>query len=102
MSGPTSTSFEKICSILDETVDGGPDGGYARLISFVTDRPGHDLRYAIDATKLEEELGWHNTQSFENDLKATVAWYVARYKKMILLPVFVTLVRLSSTARQPV
>jgi len=71
----------KICSILDVTVDGGPDGGYARLISFVTDRPGHDLRYAIDATKLEEELGWHNTQSFENDLKATVAWYVARYKK---------------------
>ena len=46
------------------------------LIRFVTDRPGHDRRYAIDATKIERELGWHAEESFETGLRATVRWYL--------------------------
>ncbi|MCC5926271.1 MAG: dTDP-glucose 4,6-dehydratase [Bacteroidetes bacterium] len=71
----------KICSLLDEMVGEGPEGGYAQLITFVKDRPGHDMRYAIDPTKIETELGWRNTQSFEDEMKKTLAWYIARYQK---------------------
>jgi dTDP-glucose 4,6-dehydratase len=71
----------KICSILDEKVGNGPDGTYANLISFVTDRPGHDMRYAIDPTKIEQELGWRNTQNFDRELGITIDWYVNRYNK---------------------
>ena len=46
------------------------------LIQFVTDRPGHDLRYAIDSTKSEQELGWDRTYTFEDGIKETVEWYV--------------------------
>jgi len=49
------------------------------LITFVTDRPGHDMRYAIDPAKIEEELGWQNTQDFEADLRTTVKWYVEKF-----------------------
>lgn len=70
----------EICSVLNEIVGDGPDGDYANLITFVTDRPGHDLRYAIDATKLESELGWQNTQDFRRDLLETVQWYINSYK----------------------
>jgi dTDP-glucose 4,6-dehydratase len=69
----------KICAILDEKVGKGPDGAYANLISFVTDRPGHDMRYAIDPTKIEQELGWKNTQHFDRELGITIDWYVERY-----------------------
>jgi len=71
----------KICSILDEKVGNGPDGAYSNLISFVTDRPGHDMRYAIDPTKIEQELGWRNTQNFDRELGITIDWYVTRYTK---------------------
>jgi dTDP-glucose 4,6-dehydratase len=47
------------------------------LITFVQDRPGHDLRYAIDATKIERELGWHAQESFETGIEKTVRWYLA-------------------------
>ncbi len=70
----------EICDILNQQTSNGPDGDYKNLISFVTDRPGHDLRYAIDATKIENELGWKNTQDFRKDLEFTVKWYVKRYK----------------------
>jgi len=48
-----------------------------RLITFVTDRPGHDLRHAIDSSKLRAELGWRPRHSFEAGLRETVAWYLA-------------------------
>ncbi|MCH8485550.1 MAG: dTDP-glucose 4,6-dehydratase [Candidatus Cyclonatronum sp.] len=68
-----------ICDELNELAANGPNGDYKNLITFVTDRPGHDLRYAIDATKLENELGWQNTQDFRRDLRETVNWYKVKY-----------------------
>ncbi|PWB81510.1 MAG: dTDP-glucose 4,6-dehydratase [Methylocystaceae bacterium] len=65
-----------ICETLDELAPSA-DGPYERLISFVADRPGHDLRYAIDASKLENELGWRARHNFETGLRATVEWYLA-------------------------
>ncbi len=62
-----------ICSILDEH---DPSFSHASLISFVTDRPGHDLRYAIDASKIENELGWKPAETFESGIRKTVAWYL--------------------------
>ena len=56
---------------------GRPPGDSARLISFVKDRPGHDLRYAIDATRLNKELGWKPSLQFEEGLEKTVDWYLA-------------------------
>jgi len=72
---------KKICSILNDSVGEGPDGDYNNLITFVTDRPGHDKRYAIDAAKIENELGWQNTQDFEADLRQTIDWYVKKYRQ---------------------
>ncbi|HEX8303037.1 dTDP-glucose 4,6-dehydratase [Sphingomonas sp.] len=67
---------ETICDILDARVP-LPDGKSRReLIDFVTDRPGHDRRYAIDATKLENELGWQAEENFETGLAKTVGWYL--------------------------
>jgi len=68
-----------LCDLLNEEVGKGPDGDYQNLITFVTDRPGHDMRYAIDPAKIEEELGWQNTQDFEADLRTTVKWYVEKF-----------------------
>lgn len=69
----------KICEILDQKVGKGPDGKYSNLIEFVTDRPGHDLRYAIDPSKIEAELNWQNTQNFDRELGITIDWYNKRY-----------------------
>jgi dTDP-glucose 4,6-dehydratase len=52
------------------------EASYHNLISFVTDRPGHDQRYAIDATKLETELGWRAQETFETGIEKTVRWYL--------------------------
>lgn len=71
----------EICDILNLLVNNGPDGDYKKLIHFVSDRPGHDLRYAIDATKIEKELGWRNTQDFRHDLTETVKWYISKYEQ---------------------
>jgi dTDP-glucose 4,6-dehydratase len=66
---------ETVCDLLD-AVQPSQSGGRKRLISFVTDRPGHDRRYAIDASKLERELGWAARESFETGLEKTVQWYL--------------------------
>ena len=64
-----------LCRALDE-LRPGKQGRYAELISFVKDRPGHDRRYAIDASKIKRELGWQPTESFESGLRKTVQWYL--------------------------
>ncbi len=64
-----------LCSILDQKL-GRPEGESAKLITFVTDRAGHDLRYAIDASKLKNELGWVPSITFEQGLDKTVDWYL--------------------------
>lgn len=66
---------ESICDLLDD-VSPGENGARRNLISFVKDRPGHDRRYAIDATKLERELGWRAEEHFESGIEKTVYWYV--------------------------
>ncbi len=65
-----------ICATLDAMVPGAPHCPHERLIEFVTDRPGHDFRYAIDASKARAELGWTPRETFESGLARTVAWYV--------------------------
>ena len=67
---------EKLCALLDR-LQPSDHGGRDRLISFVTDRPGHDRRYAIDASKLERELGWRAQENFDSGLEKTVRWYLA-------------------------
>jgi len=70
---------ESICDLLDRARPSN-DGPRRRLISFVADRPGHDRRYAIDATKLERELGWRAEETFETGLEKTVGWYLSHDK----------------------
>lgn len=68
-----------ICNILNEEVGEGPEGDYKNLITFVTDRLGHDFRYAIDASKIKNELGWEPSQDFKGMLRKTILWYVDKY-----------------------
>lgn len=65
-----------LCRVMDKKL-GRPEGTSAGLITYVKDRPGHDLRYAIDATKLNKELGWQPSLQFEEGLEKTVDWYLA-------------------------
>lgn len=67
-----------LCSLLEELAPVKPAGvqRYEELITYVTDRPGHDLRYAIDASKIEAELGWKPQETFESGLRKTVEWYL--------------------------
>ena len=67
---------KRVCAILDELRPRGA-GRHESLIKFVTDRPGHDWRYAMDTHKIEAELGWRPAESFESGLRKTVAWYLA-------------------------
>ena len=67
-----------ICEILDELVP--KDKPYKDQITFVSDRPGHDFRYAIDASKIENELGWKADENFESGIKKTINWYLKKYK----------------------
>jgi dTDP-glucose 4,6-dehydratase len=66
-----------LCVLLDELVPQSKFRPHKQLVKFVTDRPGHDRRYAIDARKLEAELGWQAQESFETGLRKTVQWYLA-------------------------
>ena len=65
-----------LCAVLDELVPDSPHRPHANLIEFVADRPGHDQRYAIDATKLEQELGWTPQETFATGLRRTANWYL--------------------------
>jgi dTDP-glucose 4,6-dehydratase len=65
-----------ICRLLDELLPTSPHRPHERLIEYVTDRPGHDARYAIDATKIRDELGWRPRHSFEEGLRETVQWFI--------------------------
>lgn len=68
---------DKICTILDEKVP--KKTSYKELITFVEDRAGHDRRYAIDATKLEKELGWGADENFDTGIVKTILWYLGKY-----------------------
>ena len=65
-----------ICSILDEMSPREIGSNYADLITYVQDRPGHDFRYAIDATKINQDLGWSPKESFETGIRKTIDWYL--------------------------
>src|SRR5450830_122078 len=73
---PNIKIVNTIIALLDE-LKPDPAGSYARLITYVTDRPGHDRRYAIDARKIERELGWRPVEIFETGIRKTVEWYLA-------------------------
>lgn len=70
-----------ICKILDKVKPLKEEKTYEDLITFVTDRPGHDFRYAIDASKIENELGWKAEENFESGIEKTIKWYLEKYKK---------------------
>lgn len=63
-----------LCRLMDKKLK-RQEGSSEKLITFVKDRPGHDLRYAIDATKINQELGWEPSVTFEEGLEKTIDWY---------------------------
>ena len=72
---------DRICILLDEKVPYENGKSYKELISFVEDRAGHDRRYAIDATKVEETLGWKANENFDTGIIKTIDWYLQKYRK---------------------
>jgi dTDP-glucose 4,6-dehydratase len=74
---PNIEIVQTICQLLDEMRPKADGATYASQITYVTDRPGHDRRYAIDARKLEAELGWRPAETFETGIRKTVEWYLA-------------------------
>jgi dTDP-glucose 4,6-dehydratase len=72
---PNIEIVQTICALLDE-MQPDPAGSYSRHITYVADRPGHDRRYAIDARKLERELGWKPAETFDSGIRKTVRWYL--------------------------
>jgi dTDP-glucose 4,6-dehydratase len=74
---PNIEIVNTVCKLLDELRPKADGTSYATQITYVTDRPGHDRRYAIDARKLERELGWKPAETFETGIRKTVEWYLA-------------------------
>lgn len=74
---PNLEIVHTICALLDELRPRAGGGSYREQIAFVKDRPGHDRRYAIDARKIERELGWKPAETFETGIRKTVQWYLA-------------------------
>ncbi len=72
---PNLVIVRTLCRLLDEARP-DPAGPRERLITFVKDRPGHDRRYAIDARKIDRELGWKPAETFESGIRKTVSWYL--------------------------
>jgi len=73
---PNIEIVKTVCALLDELRPRADGASYTTQISYVKDRPGHDRRYAIDARKLEKELGWKPSETFETGIRKTVAWYL--------------------------
>jgi dTDP-glucose 4,6-dehydratase len=69
-----------LCALLDELCPESAYRPHAALITYVQDRPGHDQRYAIDASKIQRELGWAPQETFESGIRKTVEWYLANSK----------------------
>ncbi len=67
---------DTLCALLDELVPDSAHAPHAQLKTFVADRPGHDWRYAIDASKIREQLGWQPRETFESGMRRTVHWYL--------------------------
>ena len=74
---PNIEIVRTVCALLDELRPRADGASYAQQITFVKDRPGHDRRYAIDARKIERELGWRPAETFETGIRKTVQWYLA-------------------------
>ncbi len=68
--------MQTICKILDQLKPKADSSSYANQITYVTDRAGHDYRYAMDPTKIQTELGWQPQENFESGIKKTVEWYL--------------------------
>lgn len=77
---PNLEIVNRVCTLLDELRPRADGKAYSEQISFVTDRPGHDRRYAIDARKLERELGWTPAETFETGIRKTVQWYLDNWQ----------------------
>ena len=73
---PNLEIVHTVCALLDELAARADGNGYRSLIAYVADRPGHDRRYAIDASKIERELGWKPAETFETGIRKTVEWYL--------------------------
>ncbi|WBL27211.1 dTDP-glucose 4,6-dehydratase [Zunongwangia sp. HGR-M22] len=74
---------EKICEFLDREIPCKSGKSYKDQISYVTDRAGHDYRYAIDASKIENELGWKADENFESGIELTINWYLNKYRNIL-------------------
>ena len=74
---PNIEIVQRVCALLDELRPKADGSSYTTQITYVTDRPGHDRRYAIDARKIERELGWKPAETFETGIRKTVEWYLA-------------------------
>ena len=68
---------QTLCSILDKLTPRSDGKSYSSQMTYVTDRPGHDRRYAIDASKIEREFGWRPAETFESGIRKTVEWYIS-------------------------
>jgi dTDP-glucose 4,6-dehydratase len=73
---PNIEIVQRVCALLDEMNPRADGKSYLEQVTYVTDRPGHDRRYAIDAGKIERELGWRPAETFETGIRKTVAWYL--------------------------
>ena len=70
----------EICKILDKILPRNKSKSYSELITFVEDRPAHDFRYAIDSTKIKDDIGWSPKETFQTGIKKTVNWYIENQK----------------------